>query len=237
MKKAYTTVISSKGFLKWLPYKKNYNIIHNMPVNYEVNINKRLKNSDYSKINIAYVGMVDYFHQNSALADKLCDSQRYSLQYSGVVAERCKIKEYVEGKKYTNIQFTGPFSNNEKFKLYIDADMINAIYGNDSLIVTTALPNKLYDALIYRIPIIASKGTFLGEIIEEHKIGIAVDIEGDSLLNQLDEYWSKFNYNTFEKECDLFLDEILSEQNETRKKIKAFMLGGDECENRNSNIS
>ena len=143
-----------------------------------------------------------------------------------MIAKRCKIKEYIDEKSYANIRFTGPFNNDEKYKLYMDADMINAVYGNDSLIVTTAIPNKLYDALIYRIPIIASEGTFLGEIVSERKIGIAVDAANDNLEDKLDEFWNDFKYDSFEEECERFLKEIINEQNETCKKIKAFMLGG-----------
>lgn len=222
MKKAYTTVISSKGFLKWLPYQKNYNIIHNMPVNYQLKSNQRLQSSDYTKINIAYVGMVDYFDQNSVLIDALSHSSRYSLQYSGAIAERCKIREYVDKKGYSNIVFTGSFINSEKFKLYQDADMINAVYGNDSLIVTTALPNKLYDSLIYKIPIIASKGTFLGEIVNEYNIGVVVDVVHDDLQKAFDDYWDNFSYSKFEDNCNLLLEIVSGEMKETKKIIAGF---------------
>lgn len=237
LKKAEMTVISSKGFLKWLPYRKNINIVHNMPVAFEQNTNERLRASDHSKIKVSYVGMVDYYQQNVLMADALHDSQRYSLKYSGSIVSRCKIKEYVEEKNYFNVEFTGPFTNSEKQKLYEDTDMINAIYGNDSLIVSTALPNKLYDSAIYKIPIIASKGTFLGQLVEEWGLGVAIDVVNDDIVAVLDDFWKNFDYEAFHEDCNRFLESVLKEQQETCNNIKNFLTGENTLENRNSHIS
>ncbi len=46
--------------------------------------------------------------------------------------------------------------------------MINSIYGNDSLEVTTALPNRLYEACMFKKPIISSRDTYLGEAFFNH---------------------------------------------------------------------
>lgn len=222
IEKAEMTVVSSAGFLYWIPCHKNIRITHNMPSSFSLKPNARLKTSDLCIVKIGYVGLVDYYEQNKNLLIKLSKCKRYKFKYSGTVTERCKLKEFVENNNFTQVQFTGSFSNTEKPELYNDVDMINAIYGNDSLIVTTALPNKLYDALIYKIPIIASKGTYLGKIVEANHIGIAVDVVNDDVQALMDNYWDNFVYDEFEKNCTRFLNDVTVEMIKTKEEIIGF---------------
>ena len=48
--------------------------------------------------------------------------------------------------------FKGEFKNEDKPEIYREIDFINAIYGNKSLEVTTALPNRLYDGILFKKP-------------------------------------------------------------------------------------
>ena len=40
--------------------------------------------------------------------------------------------------------------------------------------VQSALPNRLYDALIFKKPIITTEGTYLTEVVEKYGIGFSL---------------------------------------------------------------
>ena len=71
------------------------------------------------------------------------------------------------GKSHV-LHFEGVYQNKEKPDIYKKIDLINAVYGNESLIVTTSLPNKLYDCIVFKRPIIVHSGTYLSEIVNEY---------------------------------------------------------------------
>jgi len=196
-----------------------------MKYNYESHINSDyVINKDHKEaIVIAYIGLVDYFSTNVKLIDALKNNTNYKLQYSGIVSSNCKIIEYVKTEKIDNVIFTGPFNNEDKPQIHKKVDMINALYGNDNLIVTTALPNKLYDAIIYRKPIIVSKGTYLGEVVENFKIGIAIDVEYDDIKQKIQDFWYNFEVEEFYKNCDELLKMFNEEQKNTIKDILNFV--------------
>lgn len=220
--KSKMIVISSKGFKKWMP---SINIpvytVHNMPLDFEKYLLSDWR-SDNCRIVIVYIGYVNYYQVNTKLIDILRGNPKYALQYSGKIAASCPLKDYV-GKDETDVTFTGPYSNDDKAKLYKQIDMINAIYGSKSLLVTTALPNKLYDAVLYRKPIIAAKGTYLAEIVEAEGIGLAVDMEKDDIISELNKYWDNFDINVFEKNCSTFYKKVELEQNTTIGHIVDFI--------------
>ncbi len=209
-------VISSSGFKHWLPKTSTPIVtVHNMPLN--ATLGSFVERKEERRLRIAYIGLLGYFEINKSLIKKLKDDDVYELQYSGSGDSR--IQEYSNEINAANVYFTGSFCNEDKKKLYENVDMINAIYGNDSLIVTTALPNKLYDAIMYRKPIIASKGTYLGELVEENHIGIAIDVEKDNIKNELNAFWQRFDKEEFVSNCDRMYKNVLKEQNGTIEAI------------------
>lgn len=226
IKKSELTVISSKGFEKWLPASSKLSNIHNMPYDFcEHKGHTDLKAKEV--LNIGYVGCVDYEYQNRKMMESLGNHPRYQLQYSGIVAPRCHLEQIVKDQGYVNVVFTGRYDNKEKNKIYEQVDIINAVYGNDSLIVSTALPNKLYDALIYKKPIIASKGTYLAELIEQYGVGLAVDVDHDNIEKIIGDYVENFDPQLFVSNCTVLLQQCIREQEKTLSKIQRILTERD----------
>ena len=216
IKHSIITVISSKGFLKWLPKGNKYTVAHNMPSRYSVN--ETCESFKNSTINISYVGLVGYFPQNCSLIDST-NGTKYKMIYSGAINSSCPIEKYCQDHSYTHVKFTGVFNNSDKAALYRDCDFINAVYGNDSEVVRYALPNKLYDALIYKIPIIAHSGTFLGEVIDEYGVGLTIDVAQSDYIQQIDLYVENFDRNLFVDNCNRLLSLFEKEQYITENNI------------------
>lgn len=208
--KSYFTAISSKGFMKFLNKNKKIIPCHNISnLEYEVNICGDLKNK--KKILIGFVGAIRYFKQDCKLINCLANSKKYILSYVGKFNIDCNLKEYCKKNNINNVIFEGEFKNEDKALIYRKIDLINSIYGCNGLEVTTLLPNRLYDGVIFKKPVIATKGTYLGMVVEKFSIGIAVDLN-KNIAEEITRFINNFDSKKFIKSCDNFLSIAQKEQ-------------------------
>ena len=177
---------------------------------------------DKEKIVIGYVGGIRYFDINSSLLKQFSNNSKFELFYAGRANLDCDLENFCRINKIYNVRFIGAFNNDEKFNLYKNVDIINAIYGNNSLEVTTALPNRLYDAAILRKPILVSVGTYVAKVVEEYELGLAVDVNKD-VVKVVGDYVKSFDAEKFELNCHKFLNDIKKEQDNFIKHIEKFV--------------
>ena len=75
-----------------------------------------------------------------------------------------------------NVVFLGKYNYKEKIcSIYEQIDCVYSLYDTSIKNVKVALPNKLYEGAFCNLPFIASKGTYVGELIEKYNFGIAVE--------------------------------------------------------------
>lgn len=215
------TTISSKGFLDFL--NDNDKIAMNHNFNFSNNESTTANLKEKTVLNIGFIGGVRYFDENTALINQLKNTFRYQLWYIGQPIKTCDLEGYCKENDITNVSFVGKYDNAQKPELYKNIDMINSIYGDDSLEVTTALPNRLYEACLFKKPIISSKGTFLGEIIDQYNLGLVVDVEHDDVLSMLNEYIDSFDPNEFLQGCESFLEDIKKDEEILYAKLREFI--------------
>lgn len=218
---SFFTAISSKGFLRFLNDNKKIVPCHNISniEGYKEDC-EDLKNK--KQITIGFVGGVRYFKENCKLIDTFANNQKYRLLYIGKPNADCDLEGYCKSKNVTNVYFKGEFKNEDKPKLYKDIDLINALYGNDSLEVTTALPNRLYDGILFKKPVIATKGTYLGEIVNKFHLGIVIDIDSNFRKKSIDGYIKDFKKIEFNRSCEHIFKIIEKEQKLFCERITKF---------------
>ena len=215
------TTISSLGFMEFLsPNDKiimNHNIAGYEPTEFLPDLQQK------QVINIGFIGGVRYYDENTFLIEKLKNTFRYQLWYIGQPHPDCDLPGYCAQNEVTNVSFVGKYDNSQKPELYKNIDIINSIYGDDSLEVTTALPNRLYEACLFKKPIISSKGTYLGQIIEQYHLGVAVDVERDDVRKILDDYIEGFDCEKFLESCRRFLDVIKTDELRLYEALTQFI--------------
>lgn len=83
-------------------------------------------------------------------------------------------------RKPTLFEISGPYEYTKDIKrLYSDVDVIYAVYDSEDLNCQIAMPNKFYESIIAKIPIIVAKGTFVAS--EVNRLGIGASVyTGDS---------------------------------------------------------
>lgn len=80
------------------------------------------------------------------------------------------------GLKYNNVFYHGRFKNpNDLPKIYENIDILLCTYDYRIDNVRYAEPNKLYEAIYFRKPIIVSSNTFLSNKVSELNIGYHID--------------------------------------------------------------
>ena len=88
-----------------------------------------------------------------------------------------QFKHYFDQNQSKNITYYGSFKNPDELnEIYKKIDINYVVYDPSSLNVRLALPNKLYESVFFRVPIICSTNTYLSKLVREWDIGDEIDI-------------------------------------------------------------
>lgn len=121
------------------------------------------------KFTVGFIGAIRYAEQLEMLIDASIEAN-INVLIAGAGKDYLRIKEYAEN--YENIEVYGEYKYDEEIKeLYERVDCIYSVYDAELTNVQIALPNRLYEAAFTSTPIIASKNTYLGDIVEKYDIG------------------------------------------------------------------
>lgn len=215
------TCISSHGFMEFLEKNEKIVINHNIPT--EIVQGQASSLTDKPIVNIGYVGLVRYYDENVVLIEKMKNTFRYQLWYIGKMTDNCDLEGFTKENEIKNVSYVGRFDNSQKMDLYKNIDIINSLYGNDNLEVTTLLPNRLYEACILKKPILVSSGTFLAELVERYGLGIIVDVDEDDVLEKINKYIDDFDPEEFTSNCYDFLNDVKKDEDKLYKHLKQFI--------------
>lgn len=166
---SYNTVISSKGYKPFLP-KFDYGYIHNIDPTMD-EIATKYHKTESDRIRISYIGNLAYWNSCKEMINLLANDNRFVMNFVGPNYEI--IQQYCKENCITNVTFHGRFKREETVYFYNNTDIIYNIYGNDTINVRTALSNKLYYAMRFRLPILVSPNTYMEKLTKKYNIGIS----------------------------------------------------------------
>ena len=207
IKRSYVTVLTSEGFLNYLvekgikipknkflvlPNKMTYDILDFDRNRDEVNKKKGLR--------FGFVGILRF--PNTILRFIKLIAEKYP-EYTFIYYGDGGLKEeYLElTEMYPNIEYGGSFKNPDDLKrIYNDFDLHLACYDKSTgLNQKIAEPNKLYESIYFGTPIIATKGTFLGNRVKELGIGYRIDASNNNSIIKFLESLNLKELNSFKK--------------------------------------
>lgn len=220
--KSALTFISSEGFGDWLKISNKICLTHNIS-----NLEKEnqitfieMKKRNYV---IGFVGGIRYYEENCKIINVFKNKPNIKLLYVGKTHEGITLEEYCIKNNINNVVFKPAFENKEKPAIYEGIDIINSVYGSNSQVVKTALPNKLYDCILFKKPIMVSNNTFLSNIVNKYHLGFCVDIEKDNIYQKLLKYIENFDYKLFLEGCSDFKDKVVEEEKQAEVRLKEFL--------------
>jgi hypothetical protein len=204
--------------------KFQYLHIHNIPIFGIIPLQFPIKLS--LPIVINYVGLVSYFEENRKLIDSLKNNHLFQLNYYGKISDSFKINiNSLDLFNSKNIFFSGEeYDNSKKANFYENCFFINNLYGSDKVYKKLALSNKLYDAAIYKRPILVNKDTFMAKLVSKYKLGLVLDTSSSNFEDELFTYYSNFNFNEFNNNCKIFLNDVSDDLVAFSNEFKKFLL-------------
>lgn len=189
IKNARVSAFTSEGFLEYHfgdKWPHNSCLVPNRLNDGILNLQKESKGDiDINHIKFAFVGKAQ-FMSTFLFAKYIVENyQQHEMHFYGTTDSRDA--EVIERlKTYDNCFFHGRFSNPDDLpNIYKNVDIVIALYDTDSINVLFAEPNKLYESIFFRTPIIVSSGTFLAKKIS--RLGIGYDLDATSRVS-LDEF-------------------------------------------------
>ena len=206
LEKSAINVISSAGFKEWLPKGIGYILCHNVNIDFLKNINYE-KPTISSQKKILTIGMIRDIKEQEKFIENF--KEKYILEYRGIGEIEILKNKY---SKYKNLKFYGKYDKKLELDYYKNSDFINIIVGND-LNSKTLLANRFYNALITNKYMIATKNTYMGNLVEKYQLGITFSKE----FNDSDVDFDNLNYNN-----KVILEKIKTEQEKFIFKIKDF---------------
>lgn len=165
----------SEYYIKLIP-KEKVLIIPNVPSVRLITKEKSL-GLQYGKggdITIGFIGSVRYKEELLELIN-VSPELGLQVQISGVGKDFEELFEYSKG--LGNINFTGPYDYKGIEDLYSRIDLVYSVYNVEKANVKLALPNRLYEAILFEKPILVAKNTILADFVEKYDIGFAVGKE------------------------------------------------------------
>lgn len=218
---SFCTVISSRGYEKFLP-KYNYVIAHNYtPANKEVVDEIRSKKQHAECINISFIGYVRFYEMAKKLLEMFSNDSRFHISYIGTGAS--SLENFCKEKNINNVTLHDKFSPEETANFYKKCDLINNLYGNHNKYLDYALSNKLYYAAQFKIPVLVSKETYSSEIVEKYNLGISWDPDEQNAKENLYELFCNFDKSIMEESSDKFLSNVFHENEFFENKIEEFL--------------
>lgn len=188
IKKSLLTTMTSEGFIDYhgLENKRdNIVVIPNRVNPGLLKLDYKHKVFEEGKLSIGFVGGFRYrsiYNFTKLIATK------YHYVTFHVFGNIISYNEELQSlsKQYPNLVLHGIFKNPDDMPaVYESLDLVLATYDADSINAQYAEPNKMYESIFFRVPIIVSTGTFLSKKVERLGIGYSVNALDNDNIDKL----------------------------------------------------
>lgn len=182
------TVLTSGGFAEYIYHGKKPTNIILMPNKLSSWFNSNCANRetsreiDYNNIRFGFVGLIRYPNTVIRFAKVIGKYfPMHEFHFYGDVERSDYIDEEI--KSFDNVFFHGSFLNPQDLsQIYSKIDVNVVCYDTESGNVRIAEPNKLYESIYFRVPIIVSSNTYLANRVDELKVGDSIDASKDDVI-------------------------------------------------------
>lgn len=176
--KSLHTVLTSEGFARYHNLERGgrVSLIANRLSPSILSLPSQPKRKfDPNHLSLGFVGGVRY-EALARFAETFATAYpQHDFHFFGFVGD-AERERFARLESYRNVYFHGRFTNPDDLpEIYSQINCVLATYDTESVNVRYAEPNKLYEAIYFRTPIIVSSGTFLADKVRSLNIGWSVD--------------------------------------------------------------
>lgn len=209
LKKCSEIVVTSEGFIKYL--SDRYDLPREKFTVYPNKIENKIlgkigerptfRNLNSNNFILGIVGLFRYRNIISLLKYHEEHQPQFKIHLYGNGPLLNEIKNYIDGN---NVFYFGEFKYPDDLKeIYHQIDISYVMYDVNNLNVRLALPNKLYESIYYKCPMIVSEGTYLAEKVSNLNVGFSWNQSKiESLVKYLNNEDFINNYNSLKNTFD-----------------------------------
>ena len=216
---SFFTVISSMGYLSWLPKSEKFVLSHNCA--YPLDFHKSTINFPQNKYLIVTIGTLRDYETNSQIIKVLGNHPNYNLKFVGSGPSLSAFRQIVSENGFTNIEFTGGYKKHEELAHLYGTHFINLLI-NLTINSKTCMGNRMYLSAITGIPLLVNSKTYQAEVVSQYNLGCIIDFD-KPLINQIENYIKSFNIELFDKGRMEFLKIVGIETATFEFKLKLFL--------------
>lgn len=209
---AQNVVVSSNKFRNWI--KREAVLCHNVDIN---QINKYIdlpsKNSAAFPLSIVFAGMMIEGLINIKILESFKGDDRFVFHYIGRPNNQKEdIVSYASNSGMKNVFFEGAYNKEDIVDIYRSkADLVN-ILRDKTVVNKNALPNKLYDAVVSKVPVVVFEhNEAIVEYVKKYNLGLILKDGIEDVNNIIWNEMKTFDYEKFNIGCVAFLNQILND--------------------------
>ena len=221
---SFCTFVSSDGFRKYLPSDcpEKIHTSHNLLEASLEHRNERLLHGMPSeKIRVAFWGFIRHRDVNLEIIKKFAADRRFELHYYGREQEIAEeLKSYVSRTGAENVFFHGEYRPEERYGFARNTDLIHNIYDDKNMM--SAMGNKYYDGIIFGIPQICMRGSFMGERCTAAGVGFECCPYDADFTENVYNYYHGIDNASFVQACDREVGRVTEEYNDGKKCCSEF---------------
>jgi hypothetical protein len=215
-------IISSPGFLKYLPKQFNYILSHNFDIDtVKKALSKTIRLSTPEKINILTIGGIRDYEANLSIIKALSNKENFYINFVGKGGASVLLKKIVKKKKIKNVSFHGFYKKEKEGEFISECTFLNIFYPK-IISHSTALSNRFYNALIFKKPMIVTTQSIQGYYVEKYNLGLSLD-DCNNLDVKLKEYLIQFDYDSFCDRCNALLNIFIKDYILFEKSVLDFV--------------
>ncbi len=218
------TVYSSEKHLDFLPESEKLHVAYNF-IKASVTIKNQKPFKQIGKgdsIRISYWGLLRNEGFNRKVIDKFANDSRFLINFYGKKQQVVEnLEKYCIENKISNVKFYGEYQEEDRYRFAAETDLLYNLYdvtGTEGM----AMGNKFFDGAIFRIPQICTKGSYMGEKVEEYGIGRAFDIDSDEFADMVYRYYTDIEETQFTDNCQRLMKRVLIDFESTEENIRTY---------------
>jgi len=217
--------ISSPGYKKVLPKGYKFILSHNL----DVDIVKKILSEDLKissakttkrPIVVSTIGYLRDTQVNIDIIEGLKNNNKFQVRFIGDGPAGSVLRTYVENNKIKNVDFIGMYERENEHLFYETTDFVN-IYMPTAL-RSTLMTNRIYNALLYKKPVIVAANSTQSEYVEKYNLGIAVE-DCNNLAEKIEKFEAEIDEIKYIENCNILLNEFVDDYNLFEKKMIDFI--------------
>lgn len=206
IRKSITTIITSEGFAQHFSGidQGKFSLIPNKVSPDIPAFTAERKTIDKDVIRIGFAGVIRFetiYHFVKAASEF---GRNIEVHLFGIYRDTDKwsVKIRELEKESENVIYHGPFSNPDGLPaIYSGIDMVLCTYS-PTFGVKYAEPNKLYEAIYFRCPIIVSENVFLGDKVRRLNVGYVINAMDEEVIKSFLAGLNEAEYNQKVMACE-----------------------------------